>query len=1392
MRIRDAFRKRTNPTNTIDPEVDIFKSEIHMVNIADKSFSNEDLKMFKPDGNTEKETIALLKKVFQERYIATRMNGLPRVPSRKEDRELLNNALEHYFNVHRAHLVKKRDSLSTRTEIEHLQKLKLLMEHFHNDKETFPYHKFEDYLNNQDYIDEQEDISDALQNLRSSNDEDERIRKLLRQFAKVYLSQKNEHTFIINDPGADPEDLHELISNAYKDSVEPNVLKNLLELIDKPDVMKQFQQEIANAKQAQQTAEDEARKVIEEKRLLAIDKQIAEDDIVKANTATALASDAKDKALKAAADADAAKAVAIAAAAAATSAADADKAAASALVAKKTAEADALVTAAAALQKTAEDEATIARNATAAAVLAKVTVDQQLATVTAAVAIADAARAAAEADKRAAESATAAAITQRDADVAAAGADRNTKIAAAVADRDAAIVAAQQKVTDAKDAERAAEAKAAKLETDVSASAAEKAAALADAAAAKAAADAAVKEAEEQKTQGIADAIAQRDRDVAAAEQKAKDAEDARIKAERIANDINASSLQKEAARAAAVAAKDEAEAARELAEAATTSALGERNAAFGQRNAAFGQRNAAQGLAQQAITDAASAAAALEVAEREKTAAVQRATDADARAKAAINSNTSSKADNQILLDNLRAAKEKVKEQDEKMKAAEDNALAMKTAADHAIAAAEREKIDAIKAAETKAANQVKQAQDATRRAIANAEKTVNDANAAKANAEALVASGEASAAQQQEALAEAQRLSVIAADASTAAENEKAAAQKTIETLQAAIDAEREEANKEFHRINAERDAAHTLAAHAAKDKAEAHRNEEAAIEKLRAANALIKEAHDANIIATQQAATAKADAEAARIEVGGLRGEKNSLTRDLNTTNAMAAALQTHSDQLQAAAESSSSQLKVVVKEREAALLQISLAQGEAEKARYETKLAREQLTAATEAAAVAAALHATAANEQADLAVQIERAKKESHLSNATIKMLTQQRDEVIEERDKLAEEVANLQASSDIGYIDNIIGNVMKRPHSQQNTAESIGRDIHTALERVKTAETKNPADKPRLIKSLLTKIAQYLQVPSVRKSSVRNLVSTYNQDAQTHIAEQEDLKSLSRRGSSGSLSRRGSSSSTLSTADSSYQSGGAKLLKYCYEIANNKVCDTPFNLIEEFENASKQDVRRSAHEEFMLESFLESVLETHFIDSEMKHFYAEAYDLLDKKHINESIKMFFGILEICDALKKASKNKEMDVIRLKTDDLDAAFDSFEQKVKDSNYDFYRAASKELRSSISITYSKDHIYFYMNTNSFVHTYSIDDDMEIKEESYDFNKELYYVNDSMIFLFYVLANYYTMKDKMYDSAIGDVLAKFQRTNKRKKNSKTKSIKKLLKERIDGRST
>ena len=61
-------------------------------------------------------------------------------------------------------------------------------------------------------------------------------------------------------------------------------------------------------------------------------------------------------------------------------------------------------------------------------------------------------------------------------------------------------------------------------------------------------------------------------------------------------------------------------------------------------------------------------------------------------------------------------------------------------------------------------------------------------------------------------------------------------------------------------------------------------------------------------------------------------------------------------------------------------------------------------------------------------------------------------------------------------------------------------------------------------------------------------------------------------------------------------------------------------------------------------------------------------------------------------------------------------------------------------------------------------------------------YDFNDEIYYVNNSMLYLFFILSSYLSTKDKIR-TTMDEPLEKFNRKRRREHNS---SIRELLRKK------
>ena len=213
--------------------------DVPIIFIGDHSFRNQDIvNLFAPDKKNE-ETLILFKKVFQNKYPITRHNGIPRVPSRDQDRNLLVDGLNNYFNILRGEIIelkKKGDNVELREKIEHLQKINILITHFKESKEQFPYEKFKEYLSNKEYVDSLGDIDEGLKYVKDEEKEEDRVRNLLRQFIKVYLQNNKAQDFSVHGDGIYSDQFKEFKEEYDGDDTKkekiPQVLIYLMEILE--------------------------------------------------------------------------------------------------------------------------------------------------------------------------------------------------------------------------------------------------------------------------------------------------------------------------------------------------------------------------------------------------------------------------------------------------------------------------------------------------------------------------------------------------------------------------------------------------------------------------------------------------------------------------------------------------------------------------------------------------------------------------------------------------------------------------------------------------------------------------------------------------------------------------------------------------------------------------------------------------------------------------------------------------------------------------------------------------------------------------------------------------------------------------------------------------------
>lgn len=241
---------------------------------------------------------------------------------------------------------------------------------------------------------------------------------------------------------------------------------------------------------------------------------------------------------------------------------------------------------------------------------------------------------------------------------------------------------------------------------------------------------------------------------------------------------------------------------------------------------------------------------------------------------------------------------------------------------------------------------------------------------------------------------------------------------------------------------------------------------------------------------------------------------------------------------------------------------------------------------------------------------------------------------------------------------------------------------------------------------------------------------------------------------------------------------------GGDLRTLSMNIANDRFDDNfleetnPFyRIIEDFNKSSKMNIQEEANEKIMMSRFLDKFLKEYFDTDEMKEFYYQALTILNKKSCDKISNLCFRLLDICHSISEADKN--IDVVRLDNITLNAEVDELEIKIKEHSYDFFENAKKQFpdKKEISIGFFKDHVYFYMETNKFDKMYSIDEKHELHIQNYDFNEEIYYLNNHLLFLFYIICA------KLHTHKKYDPLDSYVRKTKR---SKTKRLSTLLKER------
>ena len=224
-----------------DPnEVDLFPN-IEAVFIGKRAFTNDDIQdtFSIPSKNNKQRVLVLFKKVFQNIYPITRSNGIPLRPKDKDDATILLEGLNRNLTFLRHNIINMKnrhgDSVKLRELLDQFQEIKILIEHFTDDnKQTFPYDLLSEYVKNEDYLKYKGNFEDFIYESKQKDGENDRIKSLLRQFAKLYLTEDglNTEKFMLLDPGTQSQEFLSFKDEFLKKDIPP-ILKELFELLEK-------------------------------------------------------------------------------------------------------------------------------------------------------------------------------------------------------------------------------------------------------------------------------------------------------------------------------------------------------------------------------------------------------------------------------------------------------------------------------------------------------------------------------------------------------------------------------------------------------------------------------------------------------------------------------------------------------------------------------------------------------------------------------------------------------------------------------------------------------------------------------------------------------------------------------------------------------------------------------------------------------------------------------------------------------------------------------------------------------------------------------------------------------------------------------------------------------
>ena len=266
--IDKAVIPQSGPSETLadkaENSVSLFP-EIQTFVIAQRPFTKEDIKT---KISPSKEDIELIRRVFQDAYKVTRFHGLPKVPLDTTQKTRLITILLEYYERLRREIIEKfkgsGDSVILREALKHIQGIKQLISHFETSKERFPYHKFQNYIDNQEYIDTRDDVELALSQIEKVQADDNKIRNLLRLFVKEYLAKPDNKNYILKLPGISSNEIFEKYDLYSLGELSPTLGKLILLLLGSDEYISSNDDKISESKDESKDKSEDATVIIKQ------------------------------------------------------------------------------------------------------------------------------------------------------------------------------------------------------------------------------------------------------------------------------------------------------------------------------------------------------------------------------------------------------------------------------------------------------------------------------------------------------------------------------------------------------------------------------------------------------------------------------------------------------------------------------------------------------------------------------------------------------------------------------------------------------------------------------------------------------------------------------------------------------------------------------------------------------------------------------------------------------------------------------------------------------------------------------------------------------------------------------------------------------------------------